>query len=64
MRLIEVFILLAILSFIFYGMVQAVPLKPTKLTIPDHRIESLESRVSALESWAQRQGMKYKGEKE
>jgi hypothetical protein len=33
------------------------------LTIPDSRVSNLEGRVSALETWAQRHGMKYKGEK-
>jgi hypothetical protein len=60
MRWVEIFILLSILIFIGYGMVQSTT---PPMRVPDSRIADLELRVENLENWAQRQGMKYKGGK-
>lgn len=61
MRLVEIFILLTILVFIIYGQINQQPEPKTiKLTVPNPEIELLKLKVNNLETWAQKQGMKYK----
>ena len=38
---------------------QPIEVKVVNIPTPDPRIAELESRIKALEAWAQRQGMKY-----
>lgn len=63
MRLIVLILLLLMFGYVrwFWHPIPIQP-KPVAITIPDSRIPALETRVENLENWAQKHGMKYKGE--
>jgi hypothetical protein len=61
MRLSEIIILSIILLTFWYWIIERPidPIKTINFITPDSRIIELDTRVKALEIWAQKQGMKY-----